>query len=107
MKNLTEIMKKAEEMQKRIAERQAELERAEIDGQSGGGLVRVTLTGKGALRRVSVDPSLLSPSEKEMVEDLIVAAHADARGRLERQMADEMGDMAKSLGLPPGMKLPF
>lgn len=107
MKNLTEIMKKAEEMQKRLAERQAELERTEIEGQSGGGLVRVTLTGKGALRRVYVDPSLLSPSEKEMVEDLIVAAHADARARLERQMADEMGNMAQSLGLPPGMKLPF
>ncbi len=107
MKNLNEIMKKAEEMQRRLAERQAELERAEIEGQSGGGLVRVVLTGKGALRRLSVDPSLLSPSEKEMVEDLIVAAHADARSNLERQLADEMGNMAAGLGLPPGMKLPF
>lgn len=107
MKNLNEIMKKAEEMQRRLAERQAELERAEIEGQSGGGLVRVVLTGKGALRRLSIDPSLLSPSEKEVVEDLIVAAHADARGKLERQLADEMGNMAAGLGLPPGMKLPF
>lgn len=107
MKNIGELMKKAEEMQKRIAERQLALESTEIKGESGGGLVRVVLTGKGVLRRLTIDPSLFVPSEKEVVEDLVVAAHADARTRLERTLADEMGEMAQSLGLPPGMKLPF
>ncbi len=73
---------------------------------AGGGLVRVTLSGKGEMKRLSIDPSLMKPEEREIVEDLIVAAHADAKAKAERKMAEEMQKLAGSLGLPPGMTLP-
>ena len=83
------------------------LERATVSGQSGGGLVKVTLNGKGALSAVTIDPSLLKPEEREIVEDLLIAAHADAKARLEAMMADEMKAATGGLPLPPGLKLPF
>jgi DNA-binding YbaB/EbfC family protein len=107
MKNIGDIMKQAQLFQAKMQEVQDRLDAAEIEGASGGGLVRVTLNGKGALRRVSIDPSLFKPDEASIVEDLIVAAHADAKGKLERYVQDEMGKVTGGLQLPPGLKLPF
>ena len=80
---------------------------AEVTGTSGGGLVKVTLTGKGEMKAVAIDPSLLAPADKEMVEDLILAAYADAKGKADRLSAEKMQSLAAGLPLPPGMKLPF
>jgi DNA-binding YbaB/EbfC family protein len=107
MKDIMGLMKKAQEMQSRMQEMQAELEQTEVEGQSGGGLVRVTLTAKGAMRNVSVDASLLKAEEKEIVEDLLVAAHEDARKKGERLLEEKMKSVTAGLPLPPGMKLPF
>ena len=105
--NMMDLVKQAQAMQSRMQELQAELERAEIEGSSGGGLVRVTLNGKGDLKRVAIDPSLIKPDEAEVLQDLLVAAHADAKGRSEAEMQKRMADMAGGMGLPPGFKLPF
>jgi DNA-binding YbaB/EbfC family protein len=107
MKNLANMMKQAQEMQAKMGELQARLEAAEVTGASGGGLVRVTATGKGALRRVSIDPSLLKPEDAGVVEDLIVAAANDARAKAEAMMQEETQKLLGGLQLPPGMKLPF
>ena len=101
------IMKKAQAMQSKLAETQEELARIEVDGESGGGLVKVTLSGKGELKAVKLDPSLLKPDEGEMAQDLIVAAVADARVKVERLAAEKMQEMTAGLPLPPGLKLPF
>jgi DNA-binding YbaB/EbfC family protein len=107
MKDIMGLMKKAQEMQSRMQDMQAELERTEVEGQSGGGLVRVTLTAKGAMKGVAIDASLLKADEKEIVEDLILAAHEDARKKAERAMEEKMKSITDGLPLPPGMKLPF
>ena len=107
MKNLGDMMKQVEAMQARMAEMQAKLEQAAVTGQSGGGLVRVTLNGKGAMTAIAVDPSLLKPEEKEILEDLVMAAHSDARSKAEAMMAEEMKSVTGGLALPPGLKLPF
>lgn len=101
------LMKKAGAMQAKMAEMQAELDSVTVEGVSGGGLVKVVLTAKGALQTLSIDPSLIKEDEKEILEDLIVAAHADARRKAEAVMEDKMKGMTAGLGLPPGMKLPF
>ncbi len=101
------LMKKAGAMQAKMAEMQAELDNLTVEGFSGGGLVKVTLTAKGALQALSVDPSLLKVEEKEILEDLIVAAHADARRKAESLMEEKMKDLTAGLQLPPGMKMPF
>lgn len=101
------LMKKAGAMQAKMAEMQAELDMIAVEGLSGGGLVKVTLTAKGDLKSLSIDPSLAKPDEVEILEDLIVAAHADARRKAEGVMAEKMQGMTAGLGLPPGMKLPF
>ncbi len=101
------IMKKAQAMQSKLAETQEELARIEVEGESGGGLVKVTLSGKGDLKAVRLDPSLLKPDEAEMAQDLIVAAFADARVKAERIAAEKMQEMTAGLPLPPGLKLPF
>jgi DNA-binding YbaB/EbfC family protein len=101
------LMKKAGAMQARMAELQAELDTVTVEGFSGGGLVKVTLTAKGALQGVALDPSLLKAEEKEILEDLIVAAHADARKKAEGVMEERMKELTAGLPLPPGMKLPF
>ena len=105
MKDIMGMMKKVGEMQARMKEMQDELARAEIDGQSGGGLVRVTLDGKGEMKRVRIDPSLMKPDEAEILEDLIVAAASDARGKADAQMQEKMAEVTGGLPLPPGMKL--
>jgi DNA-binding YbaB/EbfC family protein len=107
MKNLGQMMKQAQAMQERMAEMQAGLERVEITGQSGAGMVQVTLTGKGDLKKLKIDPSLMDPAEAEVVEDLIVAAHADAKAKVEAHTAEEMAKLTGGLNLPAGMKLPF
>jgi DNA-binding YbaB/EbfC family protein len=107
MKNIMGLMKQAEQMQKKMADMQAKLDAAEVDGVSGAGLVRLTLTGKGALKRVKIDPKLADPAETEMLEDLLLAAHADAKGKLDAMMEAEMKEATGGINLPPGMKLPF
>jgi DNA-binding YbaB/EbfC family protein len=107
MKNIMGLMKQAEQMQQKMAEMQARLEAAEIEGVSGAGLVRLTLSGKGALKRLVVDPKIIDPADAEMLTDLIVAAHADARGKLDAMTESEMKNAAGGLSLPPGLKLPF
>ncbi|MFN4310253.1 MAG: YbaB/EbfC family nucleoid-associated protein [Ferrovibrio sp.] len=107
MKNLGNMLKQAQAMQQRMQEMQAELEQREVQGSAGGGMVIVTLNGKSELRGVKIDPSLLVPDEVEVLEDLIKAAHADAKARADREMADEMQKLTAGLPLPPGMKLPF
>lgn len=94
-------------MQSRMTEMQAKLEEATVTGQSGGGLVKVTLSGKGAMTGLMIDPSLLKPEEKDILEDLIVAAHTDAKVKSEAMMAEEMKSVTGGLPLPPGFKLPF
>jgi len=105
MKNFTEMMKQAQALQGRVADMQAELERAEIEGSSGGGMVRVTLNGKGDMASVKIDPSLLKSEEAEILEDLIVAAHNDAKAKVEETMKEKMKSLTGGLPLPPGLKL--
>jgi len=105
MKDLMGMMKQVGEMQARVQQMQEELAGIEIDGQSGGGLVKVTLTGKGDLKKVRIDPSLVKPEEAEILEDLIVAAVADAKGKLDVKLQTKMQEMAGGLPLPPGLKL--
>ena len=107
MKNLAGLMKQASQMQSKMAEMQAKMEALEIHGESGAGMVQITLSGKGDLRRVKLDPKLLDPAESEMVEDLLIAAHADAKRKLEAQQAEEMEKVTGGMALPGGLKLPF
>jgi len=107
MKNLGQMLKQAQEMQGRMAEMQAELERREVQGSAGGGMVTLTLNGKGELRGVRIDPSLLQPGEAEVLEDLLKAAHADAKARADRESQEQMQKLTAGLPLPPGFKLPF
>jgi DNA-binding YbaB/EbfC family protein len=107
MKNLAGLMKQASQMQSKMAEMQAKLDATEVDGEAGAGMVRLTLSGKSELKRMKIDPKLLDPAEAEMLEDLIVAAHADAKRKVEAIMADEMKNATGGLELPGGLKLPF
>jgi DNA-binding YbaB/EbfC family protein len=105
MKNFTEMMKQAQALQGRMADMQAELERTEIEGSSGGGMVRVTLSGKGDMMSVKIDPALLKSEEAEILEDLIVAANNDAKAKVEEAMKEKMKSLTGGLPLPPGLKL--
>jgi nucleoid-associated protein EbfC len=105
VKNIMNMMKQAQELQAKVAELQAELESMLVEGVSGGGLVKVTLNGKGSMARMSIDESLMKPGEAEILEDLIVAAHADAKQKSEQAMAGKMQALTGGLPLPPGMKL--
>jgi hypothetical protein len=99
------LMKQAAQLQTKMQELQAELDRIEVEGTAGGGMVSVRLTAKGDLKGVKVDDSLMKPSEKEILEDLLVAAHADARRRAEVVMQEKMKGLTGGLPLPPGMTL--
>ncbi len=101
------IMKKAQAMQSKLAETQEELARVEVEGESGAGMVKVTMSGKGDLKALKLDPTLLRPEDVEMCQDLIVAAFADAKAKAERLAGEKMQEMTAGLPLPPGMKLPF
>jgi DNA-binding YbaB/EbfC family protein len=107
MKNLGQMMKQAQEMQAKMAEMQARLDQVEVTGAAGGGLVQVTLTGKGEMRQIKIDKSLVDPNEVEVLEDLVRAAFSDAKARVESHVAEEMSKLTGGLKLPPGMKLPF
>ena len=107
MTNLGQMMKQAQEMQTKMAEMQEKLGEIEISGAAAGGMVEVTLNGKGELRRIKIDPSLVDPAEIEVMEDLIVAGVNDAKAKVEARIADEMAKLTGGLQLPPGMKLPF
>ncbi len=99
------MMKQAAQLQSKMQEMQAELDTIEVEGTAGGGLVGVTLTAKGELKGVRIDPSLVKPDEKEILEDLIVAAHGDARRKAEAVLQDKMKALTGGLPLPPGLKL--
>jgi DNA-binding YbaB/EbfC family protein len=110
MKNLGNMLKQAQQMQTRMQEMQAKLEAMEVEGAAGGGMVKVKLSGKGDVRRVTLDPALLTADEKEVLEDLLVAAHADAKQKVEAMMAEEMQKATAGLNIPGGLgglKLPF
>ncbi|MFQ3623407.1 MAG: YbaB/EbfC family nucleoid-associated protein [Acetobacteraceae bacterium] len=107
MKNLAQMMKQAQEMQSRMEEMQARLGTLEVQGSAGGGMVQVTMSGKAEVRRVRLDRALLDPNEAEVLEDLIVAAIADAKGKAEALVAEEMAKVTGGLQLPGGLKLPF
>ena len=105
MRDMMGLMKQAQAMQAKMQEMQAELECLDVEGQSGGGLVRVTLTVKGRMKGLVIDPSLLVPNDREILEDLILAAHEDARKKADRIMEEKMKEATAGLPLPPGMKL--
>jgi DNA-binding YbaB/EbfC family protein len=107
MKNIGQLMKQAQQMQTKMAEMQAQLEAVEMTGVAGGGMVQFTLNGKGDLKKIKIDRSLVDPEEVEVLEDLIVAAFNDARGKVSAHAEEEMQKLTGGLQLPGGMKLPF
>lgn len=107
MPDLNEIMKMAQDAQNKLMEAQANLDKVEVEGVSGGGLVRIKATAKGRIVSVTIDESLLAPSEKGMVEDLVAAAINDARGKADAASQEALRDATGGLQLPPGFKMPF
>ena len=104
--NIGQLMKQAQQMQENMRRMQEELATVEVEGQSGAGLVKVTMTCKHEVKRVAIDPSLVG-DDREMLEDLVAAAFNDAARRVEQTVAEKMSGFTAGLGLPPGMKLPF
>ena len=107
MVNISNMMKQAQQLQKKMAEAQEKLNSIEVEGISGGGLVKVTATAKGEIKRIVLDDSIMNTEEKEITEDLIVAAINDAKQKGEVKTQEKMKDLTGGLPLPPGMKLPF
>ena len=107
MKDVMGLMKGIGEMKAKMEAAQAEIGNLVVEGKAGGGLVTVSLSGKGDLRGVKIDPSLFRDDDVEVLEDLLVAAHADAKGKAEAEVARKMQDVTAGLPIPPGMKLPF
>jgi len=107
MKNLGQMLKQAQEFQSKMAGMQEEMADMEVTGSSGGGMVQVILNGKGEARKIKIDPSLVTPDDAEVLEDLILAAFNDAKGKAEKAMQEKMAEMTGGLELPPGMKLPI
>jgi nucleoid-associated protein EbfC len=99
------MMKQAAELKSKMEAMQAELDQIEVEGAAGGGMVTVRLTAKGELKAVTIDPSLMKPDEKEIIEDLVVTAHAEARRKAETLLQDKMKTLTGGLPLPPGLKL--
>ena len=107
MNNLGQMMKQAQEMQAKMAELQEQLARTEVTGAAGGGMIQVTLNGKGEMRAVTIDPALVDPNEVGVLEDLIVAATNDAKAKAEAKVAEKMRELTGGLSLPPGFTLPM
>ncbi len=107
MKNLGNMLKEAQKLQAKMAEMQQKLAETEMTGSAGGGMVNVTLNGKGELRKVKIDPSLADPNETEILEDLIVAAANDAKAKIDQHLQAEMAELTGGLQMPPGFKMPF
>ena len=107
MTNIGNMMKQAQQLQKKMNEVQEKLDNIEVEGTSGGGLVKVISSAKGNIKKVTIDETLMKASEKEMTEDLILAAINDAKKRAEEKTAEEMKNITGGIALPPGFKLPF
>jgi nucleoid-associated protein EbfC len=107
MQNLDDLLKMAQDAQARLMQAQADLDKVEVEGVSGGGLVRIRASAKGRIIAVDIDESLLQPSEKQMVEDLVAAALNDARGKADAAAGEAMRGATGDLQLPPGFKMPF
>jgi DNA-binding YbaB/EbfC family protein len=107
MKNLGNMLKEAQKLQSRMAEMQQKLAETEMTGAAGGGMVTITLNGKGEMRKVKIDPSLADPAEMEILEDLIVAAANDAKAKIDQHLQTEMAQLTGGLPMPAGFKLPF
>jgi hypothetical protein len=107
MENIGQIMKQAQQMQTKMAELQEQLAELEFSGAAGGDMVQVTMSGKGELRSIKIDPSLANPDDIEVLEDLIMAAANDAKSKVEARVQEEMQKLTGGLQLPPGMQLPF
>jgi DNA-binding YbaB/EbfC family protein len=105
--DMAKMMKAAQEMQGKMAQLQSDMDTITVEGVSGAGLVRATATAKGELTGLSIDPSIFNADDKEVVEDLILAAIKDAQSRASERAAEEMAKLTEGMGLPPGMKLPF
>ncbi|WP_295895588.1 YbaB/EbfC family nucleoid-associated protein [uncultured Bartonella sp.] len=107
MRDMMGMMKKAKEMQAKMQAMQEEMVNIQETGTSGGGLVSVTLTGQGTIQAIKIDPSLVKPEEVEILEDLIMAAHNEAKAKIENTMAEKTKAITAGLPIPPGFKLPF
>ena len=107
MKDISQIMRQAQQMQAKINEAQKKLEAMEVEGSSGGGMVKLRVSGKNALLSINIDPSLMIADDREILEDLIKAAHDDARRKLEDTQNEEMKGLSGGLGILPGFKMPF
>lgn len=107
MQNINDIMKMAQNVQQQLADAQGKLDEVEVEGAAGGGMVRIRASAKGRLIGVSIDPSLLNPGDKEMLEDLIAAAFNDCRAKADQVSNEQMQKLTAGMPLPPGFKLPF
>ena len=107
MKDIMGMMGKVKEMQSKMQEMQTEIEAIEVEGSAGAGLVSVVLSGKGEMKSMTIDPSLITPDDAEMLEDLIIAAHNDAKSKTDAAIAEKTRELTAGLPIPPGMKLPF
>lgn len=107
MKNLTEMLKKAQEMQSKMGDMQSGLADMTVEGEAGAGMVKVTLNGTGEMKNVSIDDSLFSTEDREVLEDLIVAAHNQAKAKVAGAAAEQMKNLAGGMGLPADFKMPF
>ena len=107
MKNLQSMMKQAQKMQEKMQEMQAAMEDMEVEGVSGAGLIRVTMTGKGNAKDIHIDPSLMNPEDISVLQDLLVAAMNDARVKIDQKVQEKTQEMMGGMQLPPGMNLPF
>ena len=105
--NFNDMMKKAQEMQKKMQEMQDSLSNLEVEGTSGGGMVKIIMNCKNEVKKIDIDPSIVKQDDKTMMEDLIVAALNDAKSKAEEKSKEEMKKLTGGLGLPPGMKMPF
>jgi DNA-binding YbaB/EbfC family protein len=105
--NMLKLMKQAKDMQEKMQSMQANLEELTVQGQAGGGMIKITLNGKGLVQKVEVDPSLLKEDETDIVEDLFAAAHNDAKHKLDAMIAEKTQGLMSGMGLPEGFKLPF
>ena len=107
MGDMAKMMKSAQDMQQKMADLQEELQSMMVEGESGAGLVKATCSAKGELKGLDIDPSIFKPEDKEVAEDLILAAIKDAQAKASERAQEEMGKLTESMGLPKDMKLPF
>ena len=107
MNNMSQIMKQAKAMQEKMAEMQKKIEETEIEGSSGGGAVKIVMNGKHEVKNLFIDPSIVNSDEKEVLEDLIIAALNDVNKKIAENTTDQLGSISGGMGLPPGLKFPF